>query len=110
MPEYQAQLAQEAQSNDNIDKSTKLFATYDVIETSYHFVSNQIVLHLCDDAGRKFLNNEKKAYLLIFVHFLAGRSCHPNLKDGGALQISVKRFQIDYYPYHLAKGIFLYLL
>lgn len=34
----------------------------------------------------------------------AGRSCHPNLKDGGALQISVKCFQVDYYPYHLAKG------
>lgn len=54
LPEYQAQLAQEAQSNDNIDKSTRLFTTYDVIETSYHFVSNQIVLHLCDDPGREY--------------------------------------------------------
>lgn len=41
---------------------------------------------------------------LFYSMFTAGRSCHPNLKDGGALQISVKRFQIDYYPYHLAKG------
>ncbi|VEN47609.1 unnamed protein product [Callosobruchus maculatus] len=85
LPEYQAQMAQEAQYSDMNDKSSRVFATYDVIETSYHFLSNQIVLHLCDDPG-------------------PGRSCHPNLKDGGALQISVKRFQVDYYPYHLAKG------
>lgn len=32
-----------------------------------------------------------------------GRSCHPDLNDGGALQISVQGFQIDYYPFHLAK-------
>ncbi|XP_049825652.1 UHRF1-binding protein 1-like isoform X2 [Aethina tumida] len=63
---------------------SKLFSLYDVVETSYHFISNQIVLHLCDDPG-------------------SGRSSHPHLKDGGALQISVKKFQIDYYPYHLAK-------
>lgn len=36
--------------------------------------------------------------------YTAGRSSHPNLKDGGALQICVKRFQIDYYPYHMAKA------
>lgn len=33
-----------------------------------------------------------------------GRSFHPNLKDGGALQISCHGFQVDYYPYHLAMG------
>lgn len=27
---------------------------------------------------------------------------HPDLKEGGALQISLTKFQIDYYPYHLA--------
>lgn len=32
----------------------------------------------------------------------AGRSLHPHLKNGGALQISVVKFQVDYYPYHLA--------
>lgn len=36
--------------------------------------------------------------------FIDGRSSHPNLQDGGALQISIKRFQVDFYPYHLAKG------
>lgn len=34
--------------------------------------------------------------------FTAGRSSHPELKDGGALQVSLVKFQIDYYPYHLA--------
>ncbi|XP_015834568.1 bridge-like lipid transfer protein family member 3A isoform X1 [Tribolium castaneum] len=82
-PEYQAQLAQEARSKGSAKPN--IFTYYDVVETSYHFLSNQIVLHLCDDPG-------------------AGRSAHPNLKDGGALQIAVKRFQIDFYPYHLAKG------
>lgn len=38
------------------------------------------------------------------INIVAGRSSHPDLKDGGALQISLKRFQVDYYPYHLAKG------
>lgn len=26
------------------------------------------------------------------------------MKDGGALQIALRKFQVDYYPYHLAKG------
>lgn len=38
----------------------------------------------------------------IFV--AAGRSCYPDLTDGGALQISVQGFQVDYYPFHLAKS------
>lgn len=42
--------------------------------------------------------------LLWLVFVLDGRSSHPNLKDGGALQISIVGFQVDYYPYHLAKA------
>ncbi|XP_063909988.1 bridge-like lipid transfer protein family member 3B isoform X3 [Zophobas morio] len=84
-PEYQAQQAQEARSKSGTANKPSIFTFYDVVETSYHFLSNQIVLHLCDDPG-------------------TGRSTHPNLKDGGALQIAVRRFQIDFYPYHLAKG------
>lgn len=37
-----------------------------------------------------------------FLLFPDGRSCHPDLNDGGALQISVQGFQVDYYPFHLA--------
>lgn len=42
--------------------------------------------------------------VLLFNEYLDGRSCHPSLKDGGALQISCHGFQVDYYPYHLAMG------
>ncbi|KAH1019151.1 hypothetical protein HUJ04_009015 [Dendroctonus ponderosae] len=88
LPEYQAQLAQEALQNvatKTAKTSSRMFAQYDVVETSYHFMSNQIVFHFCDDPGD-------------------GRSSHPNLREGGALQISIKKFQVDFYPYHLAKG------
>lgn len=40
----------------------------------------------------------------IFVLFIDGRSSYPELDKGGALQISVQAFQVDYYPYHLAKS------
>ena len=31
--------------------AAKVFARYDVVETSYHFYSDRIDLHLCDDPG-----------------------------------------------------------
>ena len=62
-----------------------MFAKYDVTETSYHFYSDRIDLHFCDDPG-------------------GGRSEHPELQGGGAFQISLARLQLDYYPYHLARG------
>lgn len=40
------------QSQSNI---TKIFNKYDVPETSYHFYSERIDLHFCDDPGREFL-------------------------------------------------------
>ena len=36
--------------------------------------------------------------------FLDGRSCHPSLKSGASLQFNLSKFQLDYYPYHLATG------
>lgn len=84
LPEYQAQISQQSKPKNQYNTPiSKVFTRYDVVETSYHFLSQRIDLHLCDDAG-------------------AGRSLHPDLKDGGALQISLVRFQIDFYPYHLA--------
>lgn len=62
-----------------------MFNAFDVRETSYHFFSQRIDLHLCDDEGD-------------------GRSSYPELDKGGALQVSVTAFQVDYYPYHLAKS------
>ena len=63
----------------------KTFAKYDVAETSYHFYSDRIDLHFCDDPG-------------------GGRSKHPELQGGGAFQVSLAKLQVDYYPYHLARG------
>ena len=65
--------------------ASRMFAKYDVTETSYHFYSDRIDLHFCDDPG-------------------GGRSEHPELQGGGAFQISLARLQVDYYPYHLARG------
>ncbi|KAK2582855.1 hypothetical protein KPH14_008937 [Odynerus spinipes] len=84
LPEYQAQISQQSRTKNQYNTPiSKLFSKYDVVETSYHFWPERIDLHLCDDAG-------------------AGRSLHPDLKDGGALQISLVKFHVDYYPYHLA--------
>lgn len=67
----------------DVSATQRSFNMFDVHETSYHFFSQRIDLHLCDDPGE-------------------GRSGYPDLKDGGALQISVQGFQVDYYPFHVA--------
>lgn len=91
----------------NVSAEQRYFNMYDVHETSYHFFSQRIDLHLCDDAGGE-LNlgtRERERDCLVadvFVRCLEGRSCYPELKDGGALQISIQGFQVDYYPFHLA--------
>ncbi|KAM7354386.1 bridge-like lipid transfer protein family member 3B isoform 3-T3 [Cochliomyia hominivorax] len=88
LPEYQAQLAQQQNrqsDSGHANNQLKMFNAFDVRETSYHFFSQRIDLHLCDDEGD-------------------GRSSYPELDKGGALQISVQAFQVDYYPYHLAKS------
>ena len=41
---------------------------------------------------------------VLFVSFSEGRSCHPELSDGGAFQVSLSQLQVDCYPYHLATG------
>ena len=41
----------------------------------------------------------------LFSCFLSeGRSCHPELSEGGAFQVSLAQLQVDCYPYHLATG------
>ncbi|XP_059481044.1 bridge-like lipid transfer protein family member 3B isoform X3 [Neocloeon triangulifer] len=84
LPEYQAWISQQArQQNTKKSAISKVFSQCDVIETSFHFLSEQIDLHLCDDEGD-------------------GRSSHPHLKDGGAFQIRLHHFKVDFYPYHLS--------
>ncbi|XP_030383567.1 UHRF1-binding protein 1 isoform X3 [Scaptodrosophila lebanonensis] len=88
LPEYQAQQAQQQNRlSESVHTTTaqRMFNAFDVRETSYHFFSQRIDLHLCDDEGD-------------------GRSSYPELDKGGALQVSVTAFQVDYYPYHLAKS------
>lgn len=41
---------------------------------------------------------------MIITILLVGRSCHPEFQKGGAFQINLQGFQVDYYPYHLASG------
>lgn len=88
IPEYQEQMKQQesrlSESN-NKTSEPRMFQIFDVRETSYHFFSQRIDLHLCDDEGD-------------------GRSSYPELDKGGALQVSITAFQVDYYPYHLAKS------
>lgn len=58
LPEYQAQLAQQArvkESKDNV--ISDIFARYDFIETSYHFWCQKIDLHLSDDPGGGYVHN-----------------------------------------------------
>lgn len=54
LPEYQALLEQQSKPkevNSTLSANQKIFSMYDVKETSYHFFSQRIDLHLCDDAG-----------------------------------------------------------
>ncbi|XP_071452381.1 bridge-like lipid transfer protein family member 3B isoform X2 [Hetaerina americana] len=85
LPEYMAQISQTTRPKEQKTSTiSRMFDKYDVIETSYHFLSERIDLHLVDDPG--------------------GRSSHPDLRDGGALQIELRHFLVDFYPYHLARS------
>lgn len=59
LPEYQAQIAQQSrqqtgnEANATVSPAQRSFDMFDVKETSYHFFSQRIDLHLCDDAGSK---------------------------------------------------------
>lgn len=65
----------------------KVFNMYDIVETSIHIYSARIDIHFCDDSKPG-----------------EGRSSHPQLSDGAAMQVTLNRLAFDYYPYHLAYG------
>ncbi|XP_063384785.1 bridge-like lipid transfer protein family member 3B [Cydia fagiglandana] len=67
------------------DILARMFAKHDVRETSYHLLAPRIDLHLCDDPG-------------------LGRSEHPSLSNGGALQVTLVSMQADLFPYHRASN------
>ncbi|KPM08664.1 UHRF1-binding protein 1-like protein [Sarcoptes scabiei] len=62
-----------------------LFNQHDVKETSHHIIIKRIEVHLMDDLGPH-----------------SERSQCPELKEGGALQMSFYKLLIDLYPYHRA--------
>lgn len=51
LPEYQAQISQQARTKEPKSAISRIFSRYDVVETSYHFLCQRIDLHLCDDPG-----------------------------------------------------------
>lgn len=57
LPEYQAQMDQSRVPQENLahmSSAQRMFSVFDVRETSYHFYSSRIDLHLCDDAGSEY--------------------------------------------------------
>ncbi|CAK1542504.1 unnamed protein product [Leptosia nina] len=76
------QIATRSSSSEK-DILARMFARYDVRETSYHLLAPRIDLHLCDDPG-------------------LGRSEMPQLANGGALQVTLVSMQADLFPYHKA--------
>lgn len=73
-------------SNQRISALIRYFHQYDIIETSYHMYCGRIDLHLCDD---------------LEPH---GGSSKSSFQGGGALQITLMKLSMDYYPYHRAFG------
>lgn len=71
----------------------KLFTENDVSETSYHLRTNQIDLHLCDDQTLSGITPSTKA---------RNAPSNEEVDQSGALLISIYKFQLDHYPYHIA--------
>lgn len=83
LPEYQAQITQQsrqqnasdAQAATVISPAQRSFNMFDVKETSYHFYSQRIDLHLCDDAGSKLRTTQfahKAPHLCAVAYELQG--------------------------------------
>ncbi|KAK3581543.1 hypothetical protein CHS0354_031884 [Potamilus streckersoni] len=70
----------------NTSTASKIFAKYDVPTTSYHVITSRIDLHLCDDAIPGTNSSPK----------------HNQKIDGGAMQITLCKLTLDFYPFHPA--------
>ncbi|XP_053383939.1 bridge-like lipid transfer protein family member 3B isoform X2 [Mercenaria mercenaria] len=66
----------------------KYFQRYDVQTTSYHLITSRVDLHLCDDTPTEKESSPK----------------HNKKINGGAMQITIQRLSLDYYPFHYAGG------
>ncbi|XP_030829282.1 UHRF1-binding protein 1-like isoform X1 [Strongylocentrotus purpuratus] len=70
----------------------QFFERYDVPETSYHFFTKRVDLHLCDEMNRP--ETDKNSAKESFKRRI----------EGGAMQISFTGVSFDYYPYHIASS------
>ena len=69
----------------------KLFTEHDVVETSYHVKTSRIDLHLCDDQTLSGISSSAKK-----------KQNSQSSDESGALLISIHKFRLDHYPYHIA--------
>lgn len=76
LPEYQAQITQQSRQQQQqnaidaqatISPAQRSFNMFDVKETSYHFYSQRIDLHLCDDAGSKLCRTAINLLLILII-------------------------------------------
>ncbi|KAL3842978.1 hypothetical protein ACJMK2_020946 [Sinanodonta woodiana] len=77
-----------ASTGTNTSATSKIFVKYDVPTTSYHVITSRIDLHLCDDAVPGTNSSPK----------------HNQKIDGGAMQVTLCRLTLDFYPFHPAGG------
>ncbi|XP_060600792.1 bridge-like lipid transfer protein family member 3B isoform X2 [Ruditapes philippinarum] len=81
----QQQLQSRPRSQTN---EAKYFQKYDVQTTSYHLITSRVDLHLCDDTPMEKDSSPK----------------HNKKINGGAMQITIYKLSLDYYPFHYAGG------
>lgn len=76
--------ANQANRNDSEYQFLQIVKKHDVVETSYHFLTRHVDLHLCDELNRKDTDTPGKRI------------------EGGSMQVSLTGFSVDYYPFHSA--------
>lgn len=69
-------------------KVSRVFAKFDVLSTSYHLITSRIDLHLCDDMQPRNDSTQSKTSRI----------------EGGAMQITLNKLSLDYYPFNPAGG------
>ncbi|XP_014780319.1 bridge-like lipid transfer protein family member 3A isoform X2 [Octopus bimaculoides] len=69
-------------------KASRVFTKFDVLSTSYHLITSRIDLHLCDDM------QPRKDSATTYCSKI----------EGGAMQVTLNKLSIDYYPFNPAGG------
>ncbi|XP_078581954.1 bridge-like lipid transfer protein family member 3B isoform X1 [Branchiostoma floridae x Branchiostoma japonicum] len=88
-----------APRNPQLEAVSKFFSKYDMVETSYHIFTRRLDLHLCDDTNP--MEQGKRDRLHWWQVYSPSEQEKFNRRtDGGAMQITLHRLMLDYYPYH----------